>query len=100
MKKILILVFALGAFAMAQAQTTRDEARRVILGQPKNGTTSQQGRDVILGGNQQKTKVYRTNRTNNYYGKKTNHGKHLGWYKGTGNPHRYGANPGKGKKKA
>jgi hypothetical protein len=97
MKKITMLLLALGAFAMAQAQTTKEEARRIVLGQPKNGTTTQQGRTVILGRNEDNRKVYRTNRAGYY--KKSNPGKHLGWYKGVGNPHRYSTNQGKGKKK-
>ena len=98
MKKIITLFVAIAAFASAKAQTTKDEARRVILGQPKQTTTSQQGRTVILGRTPQQTGgVYRTNR-NVYYKKKSNPGKHLGWYKGTGNPHRYGVKPGKGNK--
>ena len=53
MKRMLTLFFALGAFVAVQAQTSKEEARRVILGQGKNGSggsTSTQGRDVILGG--------------------------------------------------
>ena len=92
------LLLTLSAFAIAQAQTTKEEARRIVLGQPKNGTASQQGRTVTLGRNEQNKKVYRTNRTT-YYSKKSNPGKHLGWNKGVGNPHRYGATSGKGKKK-
>ena len=51
MKQILTLLLVLGAFTVVQAQTTRDEARRVILG-GGNGSTngSGNGRDVILGG--------------------------------------------------
>lgn len=94
----MVLLLSLGAFAIAQAQSTKEEARRIVLGHPKNGTTSQQGRTVILGKNEQNRKVYRTSR-NTYYSKKSNPGKHLGWYKGVGNPHRYSTNPGKGKKK-
>jgi hypothetical protein len=97
MKKIFILLLGLGAFATIHAQSSREEARRIVLGQPKNGTASQQGKKAILR-DDQGGKVFRTNR-NTYYGKKSNPGKHLGWYKGKGNPHRYGANPGKGKKK-
>jgi len=91
-------LLVVGSFVTVHAQSSRDEARRVVLGQPKHGTTSQQGKTVISGKNTQHKKVYKTNRTV-YYGKKTNPGKHLGWYKGVGNPHRYGAVPGKGKKK-
>jgi hypothetical protein len=55
MKKIITLLLAAGAFITVHAQTSKDESRKVILGQPKNGngdngTTSRQGRDVILGG--------------------------------------------------
>jgi len=53
MKKIITLSLAVMAFAALHAQTSRDEARKVILGDSKNksgGTTSTQGRDVILGG--------------------------------------------------
>lgn len=94
MKKIMILLFTLGTFVIAQAQTSREEARRIVLGQPKNGTASQQGRTVILGKKETSKKVYKKK-----YSKKSNNGKHLGWYKGKGNPHRYGATPGRGKKK-
>lgn len=94
----MLLLFTLGAFVMAQAQTSKEKARRIVLGQPKKGTTSQQGRTVILGRNETNRKVYKTKRTT-HYSKKSNPGKHLGWYKGTGNPHRYGTTPGKGKKK-
>lgn len=98
MKKIIILLVVLGSFVTAKAQSSKDEARRVVLGQPKKKvSSSQQGRTVILGRNTgQNRTIYRTNRT--YYGKKNNPGKHLGWYKGVGNPHRYGTKPGKGKK--
>ena len=98
MKKIMILLLALGGFAMANAQTTREEARRIGLGQSKNETTSQKGRTVILGKNKQDQKIYKTKRTT-HYSRKSNPGKHLGWYKGVGNPHRYGTTPGRGKKK-
>lgn len=96
MKKIITVLIAVAAFASVHAQSSREEARRVVLGQPKQ-TSSQQSRNVILGRNpQQNTRVYKTNRTV-YYGRKTNNGKHLGWYKGVGNPHRYGMKPGKKK---
>ena len=97
MKKILTVLIAIAAFATVHAQSSKDEARRVILGQPKQSTSQQQGRNVILGKNpQQGNPVYKTNRTV-YYGKRSNPGKHLGWYKGVGNPHRYGMQPGRGK---
>lgn len=54
MKKILTLLLAAGAFATAaHAQTSREEARRVILGGGNGSPTSGgsgNGRDVILGG--------------------------------------------------
>jgi hypothetical protein len=54
MKKLLTLLIAVGALVSVQAQTSRDEARRVILGQPKNTSkntpTTSNPRDVILGG--------------------------------------------------
>lgn len=48
MKKILTLLLAVGAFIAVNAQTSREEARRVILGNP-GGTDSRRGddRDVI-----------------------------------------------------
>jgi Ni/Co efflux regulator RcnB len=103
MKKIITTLIAVAAFAAVHAQTSRDDARRVILGQPKQTTSqqrkTQQGRTVILGNpqTQQSGRVYKTNRNVNY-GKNNNHGKHLGWYKGKGNPHRYGMSQGRGKK--
>lgn len=172
MKKLITLLIATGAFAAVHAQTTRDEARRVILGQEKKGsssTTSRNGRDVILGGGNETT--YPNSYPNNYpsgsrqaeidrvnreydskiwsirnnntltpeekarmirqleqdrarkirqinqsdrggYGKKgkkyddddyyekrnkKDNGKHLGWEKGKGNPHKNGGKPGKGR---
>ena len=61
MKKLLTLLIAATAFASAHAQTDRDEARRVVLGQPKGtSTNSKTSRDVILGGDN------RTNYPNTY----------------------------------
>jgi len=167
MKKILTLFIALGAFVAVQAQTSKEEARKVILGQGKSGsgsgTPSTSGRDVILGG--ENTKNYPTNpnsypnsgsreaqidqvnreydskiwsirnnnqlsqaekdriirqlendrarrirEINNSYGgngdydkdykkSKSNNGKHKGWEKGVGNPHKNGGQPGKSKNK-
>lgn len=171
MKKLITLLIAAGAFATLNAQTSRDEARKVILGQDKrNGSGSGEGRDVILGGGNrndyptypnsyptgsreaqvdqvnreydQKIWSIRNNNTlsadekarmirqleqdrsrrirqinqsqggdygkngkrnddddyrNKGYGKKDN-GRHLGWEKGKGNPHKNGGKPGKGKK--
>jgi Ni/Co efflux regulator RcnB len=99
MKKIITVLIAVAAFASVHAQSSKDDARRVVLGQPKRTTTQQQGRNVILGRSPQESgRVYKTNRTV-YYGKKSNPGKHLGWYKGVGNPHRYGMQPGRGKER-
>lgn len=53
MKKITTLLLAIGSFIAVHAQTSKEEARRVILGQPKDepkNTPSQSPRDVILGG--------------------------------------------------
>jgi len=167
MKKLFTLLMATGAFVAVHAQTSRDEARRVILGQEKgNNSTSRNGRNVVLGGGNETT--YPNSYPNNYpsgsrqteidhinrdydakiwsirnnntlsseekarmirqleqdrarrirqinqsdgYGKKgkkyddddyekgygkSNNGKHLGWEKGKGNPHKNGGKPGKG----
>lgn len=165
MKKIITLLVAFGAFIAVQAQTPRDEARRVILGQPKNGGTN--GRDVILGGSHDNTngsrqaeidrvnrdydaKIYsirnnpnltqaekermiaqlerdrrrrineinkaydgrnddrydrrRRDRDRDYdddddrYEGRKDRGRHLGWERGVGNPHKNGGKPGKGYK--
>ena len=61
MKKILTLIIAIGFLGAVQAQTSRDEARRIILGQEKNknGTVSGKSRDIILGdGNRDNRRVY------------------------------------------
>lgn len=98
MKKIITVLIAVAVFASVHAQSSKEEARRVVLGQPKQTTSQQQSRNVILGRSpQQSGRVYKTNRTV-HYGKKSNPGKHLGWYKGVGNPHRYGMQPARGKK--
>ena len=167
MKKIITLLLAAGAFATASAQTTKDEARKVILGGDKKGADNNttRGRDVILGDGNGNTTNYpsstsrdaeidRINRdydsriiatrnnpnlsteekeriirdlekerqrkikqVNNRYENrddndrndtkknkkakkaKSNNGKHLGWEKGKGNPHKNGGTPGKGKGK-
>lgn len=49
MKKMITLLIAAGAFVAVNAQSTRDEARKVILGQEKNKGTSTRDRDVVLG---------------------------------------------------
>jgi len=52
MKKIITLVLAVASFAAVKAQTTKEEARKVILGESKGSKTTpaQNPRDVILGG--------------------------------------------------
>lgn len=171
MKKLITLLLATGAFVAIHAQTSKDEARRIILGQEKGGnnnnTSSRNGRDVVLGGGNEKTypnsypnnypagsrkaevdrvnreydqkiwsirnnnrlsseektriirqleqdrakKIRQINQSDRYgYGKKgkkyddddygkrygkSNNGKHLGWEKGKGNPHKNGGKPGK-----
>jgi hypothetical protein len=92
MKKIIFVLITVAAFASVHAQSSRDKARRNILGQSKQ--TSSQSRTIVLGSPQ---RVYKTNR-NVYYHRKTNHGKHLGWYKGVGNPHKYAWQSERGKK--
>jgi hypothetical protein len=65
MKKLLTLLIAAAAFASAHAQTDRDEARRVVLGQPKGtSTNSKTSRDVILGGDNRTN--YPNSNPNNY----------------------------------
>lgn len=55
MKKLITLLLAAGAFTAVDAQTTKEEARRVILGEGSNKGTKDngtvRGRDVILGDN-------------------------------------------------
>lgn len=59
MKKILTLIFAIAAFSTLQAQTTKEEARRVILGGSNDKTNTgnnertrnERPRDVIYDGN-------------------------------------------------
>ena len=170
MKKIVTLSMAVLLAASVFAQSTKEEARRVILGQPKkssSGTYPQDSRDVVLGGNgsrsypdypnsyprnnypansrgaqidrinreyDYKIQTIRNNRAlsprerdriirdlnneryarirqiNSQYGRSDNrydrrhddddyrkgkkngkhdNGKHLGWYKGKGNPHKH-----------
>jgi hypothetical protein len=172
MKKLITLLLATGAFFAVHAQTSKDEARRIILGQEKgnnNNSTSRNGRDVVLGGGNETTypnsypnnypsgsrqaeidrvnreydskiwsirnnntlsseekarmirqleqdrdrRIRQINQNRDYgYGKKgkkydddddhgkgcgkSNNGKHLGWEKGKGNPHKNGGKPGKG----
>ena len=123
MKKIITLLLAAGAFVTVNAQTSKDESRRIILGQPKKGETqpksgqtpaSKQGRDVILGGgtdvsqypdNSNEYPTTKTKKKDDSNSKtktkkaKSNNGKHLGWEKGVGNPHRTGAVTNKSKNK-
>lgn len=59
MKKILTLLIAVGAVVFAQAQTSKEETRRVILGDGGNGRNYPSGgRDVILGGGQDNRNSY------------------------------------------
>jgi hypothetical protein len=58
MKKIITLLIAAGAFVAVHAQTSRDEARRVILGGGNGDNSSTRGRDVILGGGNDNTRTY------------------------------------------
>lgn len=167
MKKLITLLLATGAFVAVHAQTSKEEARKIILGQEKGNTsTSRNGRDVVLGGGNEKTypnsypnnypsgsrrsevdrvnreydekiwsirnnnrlssdekariirqleqdrarRIREVNQSDSYgkkgkkydddYGKrygKSNNGKHLGWEKGKGNPHKNGGKPGKGR---
>ena len=160
MKKLITLLIAASAIVSVQAQTSKDEARKVILGQEKGGSsTSRTDRDIILGGGNEtnypnsypnsypndsrqaqvdqvnreydaKIRSIQNNRTltqaekdkmirqleqdrarrirqldrndDYHYAKKkkddekSNNGKHLGWEKGKGNPHKNGGKPGKG----
>lgn len=160
MKKLITLLIAASALVSVQAQTSKDEARKVILGQEKGGSsTSRNDKDIILGGGNEtnypnsypnsypngsrqaqvdqvnreydaKIRSIQNNRTltqaekdkmirqleqdrakrirqldrndDYHYGKKdkddekSNNGKHLGWEKGKGNPHKNGGKPGKG----
>jgi hypothetical protein len=162
MKKIITLLFAATAFVSVQAQTSREEARKVVLGGQKGSTTTtktpdsrtENPRDVVLGGSNSESssrqaqidqvnreydakissirnnptltqeekdqaiarlerdrarKIRAINNQDDNYnddknsGKKNkkakgNNGKHLGWEKGVGNPHKNGGSP-KGKKK-
>ena len=49
MKKMLTLLIAIGGFVAVNAQSRREEARKVILGQEKNRGNSQRDRDIVLG---------------------------------------------------
>ena len=85
MKKIIALLISFGMFATAFSQSKEiEEARRIINGEPK-----------------QEKKVYREANTrypaknNKTYKKhrkyKKDNGRHLGWEKGVGNPHKSGS---------
>ncbi len=66
MKKILTLLIAASAFLSLHAQS-REETRRVILGNPKDDGTYGGNRDVILGGgNGGQYPSYPNNYPNNY----------------------------------
>lgn len=96
MKKLFILLAATFTYAAAHAQTTED-AKRVILGEPKRKSTTHDQGDIL--GTRDDRRVYEENRypskNKSYkgkkYGKHNNPGKRLGWEKGVGNPHRTGA---------
>ncbi|MBA2747131.1 MAG: DUF1542 domain-containing protein [Flavisolibacter sp.] len=161
MKTIITLLFAAFAAGSVNAQTSKEEARRVVLGGKTTETRTENPRDVILGGGNgtstesRQAEIERINRSyderihairNNpslsqeekqraiaqlererknkirsvndqYSGKnkgdkkdkegkkdkkrkkaKANNGKHLGWEKGVGNPHKNGGKT-KAKKK-
>ncbi|HEX2606750.1 MAG TPA: hypothetical protein VHK91_05200 [Flavisolibacter sp.] len=100
MKKIITLLLALVVFAGAKAQSSSEEARRVILGYPKTTNGSGDSRDVVLGRNNGSHTTYptRTNKRNRddygqYNHKRKNkcgngrkdNGNHYGWTKGKGN---------------
>lgn len=55
MKTILTLLLVVGSLASAQAQTSREEARRVILG-GGNGSQNKRDRDVVLGGENERNR--------------------------------------------
>lgn len=65
MKKMITLLIAFGGLLSVQAQTSKEDARRVVLGAPKNGNkTTKNGRDVVLGGdNGNNSRSYPNNRT-------------------------------------
>lgn len=51
MKKLITLMIATISMIALHAQTSKEEARKVVLGGSKNGgTSSKKGRDVVLGG--------------------------------------------------
>ena len=100
MKKIIALIIAFGSFATAFSQSSKiDEAKRIINGEPE--------RKVYGETNTRYPSTSTKNRTYSYnkkYKKKGNNGKHLGWEKGVGNPHKsnahyYRKSNGKGKGK-
>jgi hypothetical protein len=67
MKKFITLLIAAGAFVVVHAQNPKEDARKVILGTPKNSPTSspsQNGRDIILGRGNGTT--YPNSNPNNY----------------------------------
>jgi len=74
MKRLTTLLLAVGMIVTANAQTSREEARKVVLGE-KGGreNTSTRGRDVVLGGGNdsrtypRSTKDAQINRINREY---------------------------------
>lgn len=87
---MLVLLLAI-SFATLHAQNSRDEARRKVLYQEKHYSSTQQGRTINYNRNGIYGHVYK-NRKKKYYDDRNNSGKHLGWYKEKGNPHRYNYN--------
>jgi hypothetical protein len=102
MKKLLTLFIAVIVFTAGHAQTARQESRNVIFGSSRrqsDATPSQNSRDVVFGSSRgsypQRRYHYHEGRkcykNDDYRGKKwhKDNGKHLGWYKGKGNPHKH-----------
>ena len=86
MKKIIALLITFGSFATAFSQSSKiDEAKRVINGEPERKVYSETGTRYPS-----RTVNERSYSYNKKCKKKGNNGKHLGWEKGVGNPHRTG----------
>ena len=67
MKKITALLLTFFSIAMVQAQSSKDEARKIILGQPRgNNGSSSSGKDIILG--KRNPGSYPDSRENSPYG--------------------------------
>ena len=93
MKKVIALLIAVASFSTSFSQSRKiDEARRIINGETNTVSDRKVYRDY---GDDD----YNTGKRKNAYKKSSNPGKHLGWYKGKGNPHRTGAWKGKSKRK-